>query len=323
MQSRPGIALVAALGLMTLLAVMIAGAFAASLASERSARLVYSDAQLMAHADFALMTVLGDPRGYRLAELPLGRSQSYDVAIGEAPNVRANVAVTRLPRGVLWLVADLSMIGTDQGHRRINLVARFPSPGPPPDAPIIANGNVVANDSVAFIPDGNIDLECATSGAPSIVVAPDKTISAADSVRTGVRESAADSVTFYLLARQLALLDSGVSVVHVRGDTTIAGGRFSGIIVADGSITIAGPFEMTGLLIAGGSISAIAGGYSITGAMLAYGANARNGPPAPPTAPTIEIAHAIVRFSPCAIMTALRVALRPTPVVQRNWAELF
>jgi hypothetical protein len=315
-QSRPGIALVTALGLMTLLGIMIAGAFAASLSSERASRLVYTDAQLSADADFAINTVLADPRGFRLAELPLGRTQSYVVALPNSANIQASVAATRLGRGVLWLVADVSMAGVDQGHRRVNLIARFPSLGPAVGAPVIARGSVLANDSVNFSADSSTDPECETSGAPDIIVAPGMTITAGDSVRTSVRENAADSVTFYLQARQLALLDSGASVVHVRGDTMIGGGQFSGIMVADGSITIGGPFEMAGLLIAGGSISALAGGYSITGAMLAYGANVSN-------APTIEIAHAIVRFSPCAILTALRLALHPRPVIQRSWAELF
>jgi hypothetical protein len=87
-------------------------------------------------------------------------------------------------------------------------------------------------------------------------------------------------------------------------------------MVADGSITITGVFTATGLLVARGSISAVANAVSITGAMLAFGANSGS-------APTIEVAHASIRFSPCAITTALRLALRPKSVPQRSWAELF
>jgi hypothetical protein len=313
---RLGIALVAALGLMTLLGLMIAGAFAASVSSERSSRLVHSDAQLSAAADYAINTVLGDPRRFGLVVLPLGQSQSYDIAIPGASNVQSTVVVTRLRSGILWLVADALLRGVDQARRRINVVARFPSVGPIPQAPIVARGNVVARDSVEFSADASNDADCATSGAPDIIVSPGSTISAGDSVHTSVRQSAADSVTYYLSARQLALLDSGVSVVHVRGDTTIAGGRFSGVLIADGSITIMGPFAVNGLLIARGSISAVAGGFSISGSMLAYGVG--SGATSP-----IEVARASVRFSPCDITTVLRAALPAKPVAQRSWVEFF
>lgn len=301
---------------MTLLGLIIAGAFAASLSSERSSRLVHTDAQLSAAADYAVYTILGDPRGFHLGESALGQAQSYVIAPSGAVNIRANVSVTRLPHGVLWMTADVSLIGVDQGHRRINLVAHFPSLGGIAEAGVVARGNVVANDSVQFVPDTSSDPECAAAGAPDIVVAPGSMIVAGDSVRTSVRQSVADSATYYLLPRQLALLDSSASIVHVRGDTTIAGGTFSGIIIADGSITVTGPFALTGLLVARRSISAVASGFSVTGAMLAFGANSGS-------APTIEVAHAIIRFSPCVITTALRLALHPKPVPQRSWAELF
>jgi hypothetical protein len=301
---------------MTLLGLIIAGAFAASLSSERSSRLLYTDAHLAAAADYAMYTILADPRGFRLGEISLGHAQVYAIAVPGAADIRASVAVTRLPYGVLWMVADVSTTGVDQGHRRINLVARFPSLGAIAEAGIVARGNVIVRDAVSFVPDTNTDSECGTSGSPDIIVAPASTIVAGDGVRTSMRQSAADSVTYYMLPRQLALLDSSESVVHVRGDTTIAGGTFSGVIVADGSITVTGAFTAVGLLVARGSISALADGFSMTGAMLAFGANSGS-------RPTIEVAHTIIRFSPCAITTALRLALRPKPVTQRSWVELF
>jgi hypothetical protein len=68
LHSRRGIALVAALGLMTLLGLMIAGAFAASFLGERSVRLSQSDALLNAGADYAITTVLGEWRANGLAD---------------------------------------------------------------------------------------------------------------------------------------------------------------------------------------------------------------------------------------------------------------
>ena len=316
LRARNGIALVAALGLMTLLGLMVAGAFAASLLGERSSRLAQSDAVLGAAADYAINTVLGDPRGHGLADLPFGQARSFDVAVPDAANVRATVVVTRLPAGVLWLVVDAALGGVDQGHRRINVVARFPSPGALPPAAIVARGNVVARDSVSFGVDSTGDPDCAVASTLDVITPSGATVNAGDSTRVGALRVASDSATYYMKARQAAMLDSAATVVHVRGDTTIAGGTFSGILLVDGSITVTGPFAVTGLVIAHGAMSAIAGGFSVTGAIIAYGDPPRHGG-------ALEIAHASIRYAPCAIASALKHAVAPRPVPQRSWAEVF
>src|SRR5437868_15175784 len=126
-RARRGIAVVAALGLMALIGLMIAGAFAAASLGDKSSRLAQSDALLTTSADYAITTVLRDARGYGLSDLPLGQPRSFDVANPDASSVHSSVSVTRLPAGVLWLVVDSRIAGVDQGHRRINSVARFPS----------------------------------------------------------------------------------------------------------------------------------------------------------------------------------------------------
>jgi hypothetical protein len=312
--ARRGIALVAALGVMTLLGLMVAGAFAASLLSERSTRLTFSDASLSASADYAITTVLADPAGYGLADLPFGQARSFDVVVpGDAS---ATVSVTRLPTSVLWLVADASIAGIDQGHRRVNMVARFPTLAALPSAPLVARGNVIARDSVSFSTDTTGDPDCAAANAFDVITSPGATATVGDSARVGARASAADSTTYYMSSQQLALLDSAGPVVHVRGDTTITGGTFTGILVADGSITVAGASSFMGLVIARGAITATAGGFSLTGAMMAYG-NPTNGTTA------IDLAGATIRYAPCVVANAMRRASRPKPVRQRSWAELF
>jgi hypothetical protein len=316
LRARPGIALVAALGLMTLIGLMIAGAFAASMLGEQSSRLTKSDAMLATSADYAVATILGDPRGYGLADLPLGQPRSFDVTNPDAPTVRATVSVTRLPAAVLWFVVDATIAGVDQGHRRINVVARFPSLATLPAAPIVAHGNVVARNSVSFGADTSGDADCTDANALDVVTSSDATASVATGARAGVLPSAADSSTYYMKAYQRAMLDSSSAVVHVRGDTTIAGGTFSGILLVDGSLTVTGPFNATGLVVARGWIKAIAGGFSLSGAAMAYGSPLRD-------TTAVEIAHATVQYAPCAIANALRHAVRPRPVRQRGWAELF
>lgn len=316
LQPRSGIALVAALGVMTLLGLMIAGAFAASFLGERSARLAQSDALLDASADYAVTTVLADARGYGLADLSLGQARSFDVTVPSAPSVHATVAVTRLAAGVLWLVGDATIAGVDQGRRRVNLVARFPVLGGTPPAAVVARGNVVASDSVTFGADTSGDADCAVASSIDVATSPGATARVADSSRARVLASAGDSTTYYMSSRQMAMLDSAANVVHVHGDTTITGGSVSGILIADGSITVTGAFAATGLVIARGSITAIAGGFSVSGAILAFGDPLRG-------ATAVDIAHASIRYAPCAIANALRRGVPPRPVRQRSWAELF
>jgi hypothetical protein len=312
--ARRGIALVAALGVMTLLSLMVAGAFAASLLGERSSRLTFSDASLSASADYAITTVLADPAGYGLADLPFGQPRSFDVVV--PGGARATVSVTRLPTSVLWLVADASIAGIDQGHRRVNMVARFPTLAVLPPAPIVARGNVIARDSVSFSADTTGDPDCAAANAFDVFTSLGATATVNDSARVGARANAGDSTTYYMSSQQLALLDSTGPLVHVRGDTTINGGTFTGILVADGSIAVTGASSFIGLVIARGAITATAGGFSLTGAMMAYG-NPTNGTTA------IELAHATIRYAPCIVANAMRRASRPKPVRQRSWAELF
>jgi hypothetical protein len=319
LHSRRGIALIAALGRMTLLGLMVAGAFAASVLGERSVRLTQSDAQLTAGADYAINTVLGDWRANGLADLPLGQAHTFSVTLPDAPNVHATVNVTRLPAGVLWLVGDVAIAGVDQGHRRVNVVARFPSLGATPPAGVVARGNVVARDSVGFSADTSGDADCAvsnTANSMDVVTSPGATASVVDTSRAVALSVAADSATYYMKARQLAMLDSMPGVAHVRGDTTIAGGSFSGILFVDGSITVTGPFTVAGLVVARGSISAITGGFSLSGAMMAFGNPTRAGT-------AIELARATIRYAPCVVLNSVRRNDRPRPVIRRNWAELF
>jgi hypothetical protein len=271
---------------------------------------------LTASADYAITTVLGDPVGYGLAELPLGQARSFDVAVPDGASVRATVVVTPLPAGVLWLVADVAIAGVDQGHRRINVVARFPSPGALPPAAIVARGNVIVRDSVSFGADLTGDPDCAVASTLDVITSSGATVTAGDSTRVGALPIAGDSATYYMKSRQIAMLDSATTVVHVRGDTTIAGGTFSGILLVDGSITVTGPFVATGLIIARGSISATAGGFATTGAIMAYGNPTRGGV-------AVEITNATILYAPCVVANALKHAVAPKPVPQRSWAELF
>ena len=313
MTARRGIALIAALALMTVLGLLVVGAVGSVVAAQRSTELARADAMLDAAADYALGTLLADPRGYGLADLALGRARSYSIPLVD--DGRAAASATRLPGGILWLVAALGPGSPDSGRRTISLVARFPSIGAVPPAAIVARGGVTATDAVVFTVDTATDADCAArSPSADVIVAPGSSALLGAGARMAVSSGAADSASYMLTASQLAMLDSSAPgvVVHARGDTTIAGGAFDGLLIVDGSVAVTGSFALTGLLIARDSIRA-SSGLTVHGAMMAFGSSQT----------AMRLAGGAIEFSPCQIARVLRRAVRPIAVRGRAWGELF
>jgi hypothetical protein len=115
-RSPRGVALFAALALMSVIALLVAGAVASTRASQRASRLARTDALLTTAADYAgMFSVTSETT----ADLPLGAPTVLDAPIPGAPDLNVSVSVTRLPAGVLWMVAD-ALAGADRGHRRVN-----------------------------------------------------------------------------------------------------------------------------------------------------------------------------------------------------------
>jgi hypothetical protein len=309
---RKGIALFLALGVMTVLGLLVAGAAAVTMLAQRSSRLVKTDASLDAADDYALSSVLADPAAYRLSDLPLGVASTFSVDVRGDGRVTATVAATRLPKGVVWLVAQGSD-AVDFGQRRFNVVARFPSPGSLPGAGLVAHGSIAARDA-AFDVDTARDADCASTTPPSVIVGSGATADLPSGVRADVSADAADPATYYLTARQITLLDGGFGVVHVRGDTTIAGGSFDGVLVVEGALTITGAYQVTGLVVARGPIVATAANLTVVGSAMSLAA---------PPAVAIQLGGATIRYAPCTVARAFRRAVLPRPVRLRSWAELF
>ena len=313
---RMGMAIVLALGLMMLVGLLVVGAVAVSTHAQRSSRLVATDAALTAGADYALNSVIGDPVGLGLADLPFGRTRTFDLLVPESLDVKATIAATRLPSGVLWLVAETEEESTSEieGVRRVNLVARFRSPGGLPPAAIVARGSVRARVLVTMSVDSAGDPDCSASSSTAVIVGPGATADVGAGTPSAILQLAADSTTYYLAPKQLALLDSGAGVVHVRGDTVITGGSFDGILLVDGRLTVTGPVTMSGLIVARGPLTASSAGLSVIGALMSF---------APASSVAVDLASATIRYAPCVVAHAIRVALPPKPVPRRSWAELF
>src|SRR5262249_23612454 len=132
-------------------------------------------------------------------------------------------------------------------------------------------------------------------------------------VRGETRAIAADSNSYLRTEHQRSILNSDLSVTHVIGDTTIAGGSFDGILIVDGALTITGPFHVTGLVVASGPVRS-SGGFTLTGALLAaYAAPDR----------ALDLSGATLKFAPCVVAFRLRQSTVPRRVRERAWSELF
>jgi hypothetical protein len=309
MRSRRGIALFAALSTMAVIALLVGGMVATSTLAQRSAALTHVDAELGAAADYALASAIDSS----LANLPLGISQTRTMASGRTAST---VSATRLPRDVLWLVAESRMTGGPAGRRRVNLVLRWPVPRAP-TSPIVSRGHVRLGAQVVFAADSGGDADCrVASSVPSVLLAPGASLTSIDVVATRTDSSAADSATYVATAAQHLYLDSASRVLHVRGDTTIAAGTIDGILLIDGRLTITGTVTIRGLVIARNAIDARAARLALDGALLSY--------EAPITGQfAIDIGEAVIRHSPCVISRAWRRILPLRPVRARSWAEIF
>jgi len=314
MRCRHGVALFAALSLTMIVGLLIAGAVATTRLMQQSWRVERTDVALTMDADAALSAVLSSLHGLGLDDTALGTAVTVTLPLDNTRGT-ATVSVTRLPFGVLWMVADVAGTSADSGHRRVNLIARFPSILPPTGGAIVARGDVDLGSDVSITTDIDPEPDCEDARGAVVTVPPGAHVSFSDSSAVLSSGEASDSATYLLTALQLAALRRTGRFDHVLGDTTIVGGAFDGILIVDGSLTIAGPFTATGLIIARGPIVAT-GPIAITGSVRSF-----SEPGIGKLA--IKFSGAAIRYSRCALDRALRRALDARVVSQRSWAEIF
>jgi hypothetical protein len=185
----------------------------------------------------------------------------------------------------------------------------------PPTA-LVSRGNVRLAGGVAFDVDTSSAADCVATSGGGVTLAPGAAVTSPVSVPTSLSPRAADSSTYLLTSAQIAQLAGGFGMIRVTGDTTIAGGSLEGILIVEGALTITGPFVVSGLVVARGPIVAVAGGLSVTGAMLSFATTTGS-------QLAIDAGPAVFRYSRCAVALALRRAVPLRPVRERSWAELF
>jgi hypothetical protein len=314
-RSRHGLALLSALSLLALLGLLVAGAFASALLDRRSGRFAERDIALSAAVDYALLAPFADPYGAHLEELRDGETRTSAVAVSGVPTVESTISVTSLPTGVLWVVADAFTADGD-GHRRVSRVGRFPLAALVPGGMVTSRGDVELGPGLTFASDTSWGPECAGLAAPRIILAPGAGVqpdSAAASLRTETRAEAADSGAYLQGAAGAAAL-AYAGVTHFPGDFVVATGFGAGVFLVDGRVRITGPYDFSGLIIARGGIE-IEGGAVIRGAVMSFDSR--------PGAAGVRLGSSTLRFAPCTVARALKLAAPPRPVRQRSWAELF
>jgi hypothetical protein len=315
MMPRRGVALFAALAIIALIALLIGGAVSTSTLAQRSAESSRADASLMASADYAIHTVLADA-SQALAELPLGRATTYAVNPASVLPITTTVAATRLPDDVLWLVADAELSGRDVGRRRVNLVARWRPLVPLPTSPLMARGAVRLRGGLVVTADTATDADCAAASFAAVTVPPGGSVTTADSVTSAVDARAGDLAHYAQADWQQRVVESASGAIHVRADTVISNSSFQGVMIADGSVSIVGPFTINGIIIARGPIVVSTNELLLTGALLSF---------ATPSIGqfAIDVGGGVVKFSPCVVARALRRIAQLRVVQQRNWTEIF
>ncbi len=283
--SRRGIALVTALGMTTLLGLLIAGAVAASTLAHRTATAQLDRAPLVAALDVAAVQTLAIADGLQLAALMPGSSTTFVVAPPRSGRARASASVTAIGQGILWIALDARALADSTHRRRASLIARYPLAAVIPTAPVTSQDSAIISTDVSI----GADSSCAGGGVMS--------------------RRSSDSTTLYAAAWQEALMVSAPNVWRVGRDTTIGAVSYEGILLSDGDLTIDGSAELRGLVIAHGRLR-VRGGVRVTGALVSQQSG-------------VEISASQIRFSPCLVGRVLRRAAGARTVHGRSWAELF
>jgi hypothetical protein len=308
--------LVAALMVIALIALLIAGAVSTAATTQRSSQTDRESAGLMAAADLAAHAVLSRTADSVLASLPFGRAVQWPVDVPSSLPITATVSATRLSDDVLWIVGDAGLAGRDAARRRVNVVARWRPLLPTPSSPFTARGAVRFRGGLTITADSSTDADCSAASFADVTIPPTAAVSSIDSIRATIDGRAGDSAHYAQTAAQQRLLESSSGAIHVRADTELSNSSFQGVMIADGRVSITGPLAIRGLIVARGPIVVTTNELSLVGAMMSF-ANPSAGQYA------LDVGGGVVQFSPCIVARALRRIGSLHVVHERNWTEVF
>lgn len=110
--------------------------------------------------------------------------------------------------------------------------------------------------------------------------------------------------------------ESYFPVIYAPGDLTINGNVGQGLLLVGGNLNIQGGFTYFGQVIARGTVKLTGTGNHINGSILAASV-------VDSTASSMLGGNSTIRFSRCAVVSALRNTALPVKAPQRSWIELF
>jgi hypothetical protein len=103
-------------------------------------------------------------------------------------------------------------------------------------------------------------------------------------------------------------------VIYAAGDFRVQNGRGEGVLLVAGDLWIAGNFEFDGIIITLGAVTTTGTGNKITGMILSNDAAIGDD--------DVFAGNPTVRYSECAVQTALKAAAVGMTLVERGWAQI-
>lgn len=107
-----------------------------------------------------------------------------------------------------------------------------------------------------------------------------------------------------------AVLPPPDGLAHISGNATLLGGKGVGMLLVDGVLTIAGPVEFAGIIVARGGIVLTSPGVTLTGLLRAA--------PYPSNPSVMTVSPSVT-----AIQDVISQSVMPLPVAGRRWSELY
>jgi len=326
--NRTGIALLAAIATLSIVALLVLGGLASVASSQASLDTGRTGAELLAAANEAIAEVLADWPSLAADTLPAGHTVQLPTH-AHRDGIASGTTVTALPGYIYWIAADAES-STPAADRTVNLLVAYPIQLGIPRSALIARGPVQVGAGVRFTRTALSPVTDSCSAAASDVGTPSGaglTLTAgADTTQPVVTASsqAQDSAAFWpwptaslaMLRANATRLPAGASMRTVGamlaispGDVTLTGGSGSGILLVAGRMHITGPVSFSGIIVAAGGIEATPGASAvITGGLVA--------------GDTARLADVAIHYSQCAMRHAL-ARLPPRPVPGRSWMQLF
>jgi hypothetical protein len=340
--SDRGIALVASVFVLVVVAALVAGLFFAALQEFRIGQNNVQAERAFDAAEAGLDATLARWDAARLNRLATNETAGFS---GSLPGGTGDyTGIVQRLNAQLFLIKSTGQDGSGASQRTLGVLARA-SPFPlAVAAALAASGQVTIGasglvDGVDRTPEG---WSCPTprDTVAGVLLGDIRRLSlvgcaAEGCIRgnPGVREDAAlgspmpvlgETGWSDLASQAETVLSSGSAprpapvaaspVVYVAGDLELAGGHGQGILLVAGNLVVDGDASLDGIVAVRGTLTMRGAGGRIIGAALVGGAEVGGG---------ADRGQSLVAYSGCAVRLALAAAGPARALRQRAWAELF